>query len=175
MAAHIETGDQTTHARPPIARGRLLALVATGAALLVVPFFALGPPTAGSAILAVFLVLPHALTAARLLRRPEAREGPGLALGIGLSLCVIGVFLCAVAIHQLSTALPGTREPELLRLAYALVLVVSQALTVTFGAIAFRRGVSKKPAWRVLARSIVDPVAYYGLMTLIMIGTFGRH
>ena len=69
----------------------LLTLVLLSGILVVSPFFRPGSQTPGLAILAFALFLPYLVVCWRLLRTPGAKDGPGLAAGIGLTFAVIAI------------------------------------------------------------------------------------
>lgn len=157
--------DATATKAVPPAQRMLLLLTALGGAIVVAPLFAMTRTQPWFAVLAVILLLPYALVGWRLLRAPQAKEGPGLAIGIGLTFVPPGLLL-------LATVISG--RPDYRRLAYFSVLVMVHLLLIAFAISPFRRGTSNKPAWRVLARSILDPVVYFGIVLLLAAGAHLR-
>lgn len=139
----------------------LLILAALGGTIVVAPLFVLGKLTPWFAVLGLVLLLPYVVVGWRLLRTPQAKEGPGLAFGIGLTFVPPGLLLLATVISE---------HPDYPRLAYFSTLVLVHLLLIGFAVPAFRRGTSDKPAWRVLLRSILDPVVYFGIVLLLAAG-----
>lgn len=139
----------------------LLLLTALGGAIVVTPLFAMTKIQPWLAAFALILLLPYTLVGWRLLRTPQAKEGPGLAIGIGLTFVPPGLLL-------LATVISG--RPDYRRLAYFSSLVIVHLLLIAFAISPFRRGTSNKPVWRVLARSILEPVVYFGIVLLIAAG-----
>lgn len=139
----------------------ILLLAALGGTIVVAPLFLGSKSQPWLAVLALVLLLPYVLLGWRLLRTPQAKEGPGLAIGIGLTFVPPGLLL-------LATVLSG--RPDYLRLAYFSALVIVHLLLIAFAISPFRRGTSNKPAWRVLARSILEPVIYFGIVLLLAAG-----
>ena len=144
----------------PVLR-RLIALDLVCGILVVAPFFRSETSTPWFGLLAVMLFLPYLMVCWRLLRNPEAKEGPGLAVGVGAVLVLVAVLGCAVTVEQ----------HEYLHFAYFGALELTHALMTGFGYFAFRQGTSKKPAWRIAVRSIIDPVIYYGIVFFVAVGT----
>lgn len=138
----------------------LLALTLVGGILVVAPLFVLGGITPGFAVLALILFLPYSVVCWRLLRTPATKEGPGLASGIAFTFILLGSLICAVNIEQ----------KDYLHLAYFSALVAAHALLAGLSIKLFRQGKSIKPGWRVMVRSIVDPVVYYGIVFFLALG-----
>jgi hypothetical protein len=143
----------------PVLR-RLIAIDLICGTLLVAPLFRPETSTAGLRLLAVMLVLPYLVVCWRLLRIPEAKEGPGLAAGIGAVFVFLAALGCAATVEQ----------HFYLRLAYFCALGLTHGLMAAFGYFGFKQGTSKKPAWRVVVRSIIDPVVYYGIVFFTAVG-----
>lgn len=138
----------------------LLAITLLGGILVVAPLFALGKITPGFSLLALVLFLPYVVVCWRLLRMPGAKEGPGLAFGIAFTFIWLGVLICALNFEQ----------RDYLRLAYSSAVVGVHVVLAGLSIAAFRQGTSKKPGWRVMARSIVDPIVYYGIVFFLALG-----
>jgi hypothetical protein len=138
----------------------LLAITLLGGILVVAPLFMLGKITPGFSLLAVILFLPYMVVCWRLMRTPGAKEGPGLAFGIAFTFIWLGFLICAVNFEQ----------RDYLRLAYTAAVVGIHVVLAGLGIAAFRQGTSKKPGWRVMARSIVDPIVYYGIVFFLALG-----
>jgi hypothetical protein len=145
----------------PLRPSRLLvSMTLLGGMLVAAPLFAIGKITPGFSLLALLLFLPYLVVCWRLLRTPGTKEGPGLAFGIGLTFTLLGLLVCAVNVEQ----------RDYLRLAYFCGLVASHVLIAALGITRFRQATSSKPGWRVLVRSIVDPVAYYSIVLFLALG-----
>jgi hypothetical protein len=138
----------------------LVAVTLLGGILIVAPLFALGKITPGFSLLALILFLPYVVVCWRLLRMPGAQEGPGLAFGIAFTFIWLGFLICALNFEQ----------RDYLRLAYSSAVVGVHVVLAGLGIAAFRQGTSKKPGWRVMARSIVDPIVYYGIVFFLALG-----
>jgi hypothetical protein len=143
----------------------LLLLTALGGAIVAAPLLVQGKDQPWFVVLALVMLLPYVVVGWRLLRTPMAKEGPGLALGIGLMFVPPGLLL-------LATVLSG--QPDYLRAAYFSILVIVHVLLIAVAVPAFRQGTSRKPAWRVLIRSIVDPAVYFGVVMLLVAGAHLR-
>ena len=159
--------------RARLARRAVFVSVIAGG-LLAGPLLLSGPLGPGRVVLVLALLAPYALVIARLLREPARREGPALAFGIGLTNAIAAGLVCAVMLVDLEaqTAVGGAQA---LRLAYGTSLLLSHALLFGLGLVGFRRGVSVKPAWRVLARGIVDPAVYFGVVLFLLLGSMNWH
>lgn len=144
---------------------RLIAVDLVSGILLVVPLLRSETSTPGFAVLAIVLFLPYLVVCWRLLLTPEAKDGPGLAAGIGALFTFLAALGCAVAVE----------ERIYLHLAYFAGLGLAHALLAGLGFAAFRQGTSKKPAWRVALRSLLDPIVYYGIVFIIALGALGHH
>jgi hypothetical protein len=136
---------------------RLIILDLVCGILLVVPFFRPGMETPGFGLLAIVLLLPYLVVCWRLLRTPETKDGPGLAAGIGALFSFIAALGVAASVEEINSV----------HVVYFAALGFAHALLVGLGFAAFREGTSKKPAWRVAVRSVVDPVVYYGIVFFI--------
>lgn len=140
---------------------RVLVAIAVPAGILVVaPLFVTGKITPGFSLLALILFLPYVVVCWRLLRTPGTKEGPGLACGIAFTFNLLGFLICAVNLEQ----------RDYLRLAYSGAVVGVHVVLAGLAIAAFRHGTSKKRAWRVMLRSIVDPVIYYGIVFFLALG-----
>jgi hypothetical protein len=146
--------------KPKSAQSLLLPLVLLCGVLVLSPLFLSARSTPGLAVLALALFLPYLVVCWRLLRTPGAKEGPGLAAGIGLTFAVVAAVGCALTIE----------EGSYLKLVYFAALALLHALIARFGYIAFKQGTSKKPAWRVAVRSLIDPLVYYGIVFFLALG-----
>lgn len=144
----------------------LFLLTALGGSLLVAPLFGMGKVQPWFVVLALVLLMPYAVVGWRLLRTPRAKEGPGLALGIGLTIAL-------PALLPLASVIGGRSDYP--RMAYFSALVLIHLLLIAFAIPAFRRGTSSKPVWRVLLRSILDPAVYYGIVFFLAAGARLHH
>jgi hypothetical protein len=72
---------------------------------------------------------------------------------------------CALTIDERSYRMLG----------YFAAMGLLHALLAGFGYIAFRQGTSTKPAWRVAARSLIDPIVYYGIVLFVGLGLWAHH
>ena len=151
--------------KPKGVHSLLLPLVLLSGILVVSPFSLPGRNTPGVDIFALALFLPYLVVCWRLWRAPGSKEGPGLAAGIGLTFAVIAAAGCALTIG----------EPSYRKLGYFAALGLLHALLVGMGFMAFRQGTSKKPAWRVAVRSVVDPIVYYGIVFFVGLGLWAHH
>ena len=159
-AAQTAPAQSVARNASPRSSRMLVFITLLSGMLVVAPLFALGKITPGFSLLAIILFLPYVVVCWRLLRMPGTKEGPGLAFGIGLTFILLGSLVCAVNVDQ----------RDYLRLAYSCALVAVHVLLAAPGIVRFREGTSKKPAWRVMVRSIVDPVAYYGIVLFLALG-----
>lgn len=147
----------TGHPRP----SRLLvSITLLGGIFVVAPLFAMGEITPGFALLALILFLPYTIVCWRLLRMPGTKDGPGLAFGVGFTFTLLGALVCVLNIEQ----------RDYLHLVYFCGLVAVHVVLAALGIALFREGTSKKPGWRVMVRSLVDPVAYYGIVFFLTMG-----
>jgi peptidoglycan/LPS O-acetylase OafA/YrhL len=151
--------------KPKDVQTLLLPLVLLSGILLIAPFFLPGVNTLSLTIVAVALFLPHLVVGWRLLRAPVSKEGPGLAAGVAVIFVVIAAVGCALTID----------EGSYLKLGYFAALGLLHALLVAIGFMAFRQGTSKKPAWRVAVRSVVDPIVYYGIVIFLGLAALAHH
>ena len=166
MADHTErVNDAAVHGPSTQAPRLLLLLTALGGAIIAAPLLVHGKDEPWFVVLALVLLLPYVVVAWRLLRTPLAKEGPGLALGIGLMFVPSGLLL-------LATVLSG--RPDYPRAAYFSALVILHLLLIAVAVPAFRRGTSRKSTVRVLVRSIVDPAVYFGIVMLLAAGAHLR-
>lgn len=150
--------------KPKGVQSLLLPLVLLSGILVVSPFFLPGRNTPGANIFALALFLPYLVVCWRSWRAPGSKEGPGLAAGIAVVFVVIAAVGCALTIGELSY----------LKLGYFAALGLLHALLVGMGFMAFRQGTSKKPAWRVAVRSLVDPIVYYGIVIFVGLGLWAH-
>jgi hypothetical protein len=159
-AAQPAIAGQTIPPEPARTSKLLLAVTLMGGTLVVAPLFAVGKVTPGFSLLALILFLPYVVVCWRLLRTPGVKEGPGLAFGIAFTFILLGSSICAVNFEQ----------RDYLRLAYSSAVGGVHVVLAGLGIAAFRQGTSKKPGWRVMLRSIVDPVVYYGIVFFLALG-----
>jgi hypothetical protein len=148
----------------PRAVRRLIALDLVCGIFLVTPVFRLETRRPGFELLAIVLFLPYLVACWRLLRSPEAKEGPALAAGMGAIFVLLAALGCAATLEQ----------HDYRRLAYFGALGLTHGLLTGFGYFAFKQGTSKKPAWRVVIRSIIDPLVYYGIVFFIALAALMR-
>jgi hypothetical protein len=144
---------------------RLIAFDLVCGILLIAPLLRPGTSSPGFAFLAIALFLPYLVVCRRLLRTPGTKEGPGLGAGIGLTFVVVAVLGCAVTIEQ----------RDYLRLGYFAGLGLAHGFMALQAMPAFRNGTSKKPVWRVVARSVLDPIVYYGIVFFLAIAALSHH
>ena len=118
----------------------------------------------GFGLLAIVLFLPYLVVCWRVSRTPGTKEGPGLAAGIGLTFVVAAALGCAVTIEQRHYA----------RLGYFAALGLAHGSLAFLAIMAFRNGTSKKPVWRVVVRSVLDPIVYYGIVFFLAIAALSH-
>lgn len=148
--------------KPPVSGTRaLLLLTALAGAIVVSPLIVMGKVQPWLAVLGLVMLLPYIVVGWRLLRTPQAKEGPGLAFGIALMFVPSGLLLLSSVIGE---------HPDYRRLTYFSALVLVHLLLIGFALPAFRSGTSDKPAWRVLLRSILDPAVYFAIVLLLAAG-----
>lgn len=144
---------------------RLIVLGFICGLLLIAPLLRPGISAPGFWFLAIVLFLPYVVVCRRLLRTPGTKEGPGLAAGIALTFVLLAVLGCAVTIE----------ERNYLRLGYFAGLGLAHGFMAFPAITAFRKGTSNKPVWRVVARSVVDPIVYYGIIFFLAIAALSHH
>lgn len=149
----------------PAVLRQLIALDLLCGLLLVAPLLWYVRSTPGFWFLAIVLFLPYVVVCRRLLRAPGSKEGPGLAAGIALTFVLLPVLGCAVTIEV----------RDYLRLGYFAGLGLAHGFMALPAITAFRNGTSKKPVWRVVARSVVDPIVYYGIVLFLAIAVLSHH
>ena len=159
-AVQSATEGPVTPEQPARISRVLVAITLLAGILVVTPLFAMGRITPGFSVLALILFLPYLVVCWRLLRSPGSKEGPGLACGIALVFVSLGLLVCAVNLEQ----------RDYLRLAYCCAVIGVHAVLAGLGIAAFRQGISEKPAWRVMLRSILDPLVYYGIVFFLALG-----
>jgi len=150
--------------KPKGAQSLLLVVLLCGV-LVVSPLFLSARSTTGLAILAIALFLPYLVVCWRLVRTPGTKDGPGLAAGIAVIFAVVAAVGCALTIE----------EGRYLKLGYFATLGLLHALLAVLGFVAFQKGTSKKPAWRVAVRSLIDPLVYYGIVFFLAFGALAHH
>jgi len=150
--------------KPKGAQSLLLVVLLCGV-LVVSPLFLSARSTTGLAILAIALFLPYLVVCWRLVRTPGTKDGPGLAAGIAVIFAVVAAVGCALTIE----------EGRYLKLGYFATLGLLHALLAVLGFVAFQKGTSKKPAWRVAVRSLIDPLVYYGIVFFLALGALVHH
>jgi hypothetical protein len=138
----------------------LLAITILGGATIAVPLLLLGKATPWIIVLDLILLLPYLVVGWRLQRTPLAKDGPALAMGIGAVFTILGLLLLEI----------GIEEHDPWHEAYFSALAAIHALLIALAIPAFRRGTSNKPAWRILLRSFIDPIVYYGIVFFIAAG-----
>ena len=143
---------------------RLIAFALVCGILLIAPLLRPETITPGLGLLAIVLLLPYLVVSWRLLRTPGTKEGPGLAAGIGLTFVVVAVLGCAVTLEQ----------RNYLQLGYFAGLGLAHGLMAGLAMAAFRNAKSKKPVWRVVARSVLDPIVYYGIVFFLAIAALSH-
>lgn len=148
----------------PLHVRRLIALDVICGILLMLPFFRREMQTPGFGLLAIVLLLPYLVVCWRLFHRPGSKEGPGLAAGIGLVFSLLAPLGVAVSVEGSNSG----------HMAYFAALGFAHALLVGVGSAAFREGTSTKPSWRVVLRSIIDPVVYYGIVFFLALAGLTR-
>lgn len=153
-----------TSAVPALLR-RLIAFNLVCGILLIAPLLRPGTRSPGFAFLAIVLCLPYLVACSRLLRTPRTKQGPGLAAGIGTMFVVIAALGCAVTFEQ----------RDYLRLGYCAGLGLAHGFMAGSAMQAFRKGTSEKPVWRVAARSVLDPIVYYGIVFFLAIAALSHH
>ena len=149
---------------PAVSR-RLIAFELVCGILLIAPLLRPGTISPGFAFLAIALFLPYLVVCWRLLHTPGTKEGPGLGAGIGLTFVAVAVLGCAVTFEQ----------RDYLRLGYFAGLGLAHGLMAGSAMQAFRNGTSEKPVWRVAARSVLDPIVYYGIVFFLAIAALSHH
>ena len=111
------------------------------------------------------LSLPYVVIVLRLVRAPGRKEGPGLAVGVATTIALAGILVVAA---------------EMAKWEYRIALYVScvlllHFLTIGFGVAAFRRSTSDKSTWRIVVRSVIDPIAYFGILLVLLMGSIAFH
>ncbi len=144
---------------------RLILFDLISGVLLVLPLLRLQSSTPALGLLAIVLFLPYLVVCWRVAVTPETKDGPGLAAGIGALFTFVAALGCAVAVEQKDYA----------HLAYFAGLGLTHGLMAGLGFPAFQQGQSKKPVWRVVLRSVVDPIVYYGIVLFLTLGALGHH
>jgi hypothetical protein len=144
---------------------RLIVFDLISGILLVVPLLRPQSSTPALGLLAVVLFLPYLVVCWRVAVTPETKDGPGLAVGIGTLFTFAAALGCAVAVEQ----------RDYLHLAYFGALGLTHGLMAGLGFAAFRQGTSKRPVWRVVLRSVVDPIVYYGIVLVLALGALAHH
>ncbi|MGE5325229.1 MAG: hypothetical protein ACM3SW_20340 [Actinomycetota bacterium] len=164
MSTSPSLSPQSSLRQVPSALRRLIALDLLCGLLLIPPLLRPGTSTPGLGFLAIVLFLPYVVVCWRLSRTPGTKEGPGLAAGIGLTFVAVAVLGCAVTIEQ----------RDYLRLGYSAGLGLAHGFMALLAMTAFRNGTSKKPVWRVVARSVLDPIVYYGIVFFLAIAALSH-
>lgn len=165
MSASPSLSPKSTLRQAPAVLRRLVALDLLCGLLLVVPLLWYVRSALGFGLLGIVLFLPYLVACWRLLRTPGTKEGPGLAAGIGLTFVVLAALGCAVTVEQ----------RDYLRLGYFAGLALAQGFMALLAIMAFRNGTSNKPVWRVVARSVLDPIVYYGIVFFLAIAALSHH
>lgn len=164
MSTSPSLSPNSTLQQAPVPLHRLIVLGFVCGLLLIAPLLGPGITKPGFWFLAIVLFLPYLVVCWRLSRTPGTKEGPGLAAGIGLTFVVIAALGCALTIEQ----------RDYLRLGYFAGLALAHGFMAFLAITAFRDGTSKKPVWRVVARSVLDPIVYYGIVFFLAIAALSH-
>jgi len=165
MSTSPSLSPKSSLLRAPAVLRRLIALDLFCGLLLIAPLLRPGTSTPGFWFLAIVLFLPYLVVCWRLSRTPGTKEGPGLAAGIGLTFVVLAALGCAVTLEQ----------RDYLRLGYFAGLGLAHGFMALLAIKAFRNGIANKPVWRLVARSVLDPIVYYGIVFSLAIAALSHH